>query len=236
MPELENRFLKEMLAQKIAGEVVTSPEPGKTLRKWRELMKIPQKELAERLGMSSSVISDYESGRRKSPGIQIVRKIINAMIDLEIEHGGKILNQFSIETGSIINVILDIREFVEPMNVDKFCKIINGELVYGQKSRKLYGYTIIDSLKAIINFPPFELVKIYGSTTERALIFTQVSSGRSPMIAIKVTDLKPALVVLHGTNKVDQLALKISEIENVPLAICKERDINKVIESLRNLI
>ena len=40
-----------------------------------------------------------------------------------------------------------------------------------------------------------DLVKAYGMTTDRALIFTNVSSGRSPMVAIKVTNLKPSLVV-----------------------------------------
>jgi predicted transcriptional regulator len=38
--------------------------------------KISQTELADHLKLSPSVISDYESGRRKSPGIQTIKKII----------------------------------------------------------------------------------------------------------------------------------------------------------------
>ena len=232
----EGDLIKEMLAKKIAGEIVVAKDPGKVLRKWRELMKIPQKELAEKIGITSSVISDYESGRRKSPGVKIIRKIIEGMIDLEIENGGKILKQFSTETGSIVNVILDMKEFIEPIKVKNFCKLTNSTLIVGSKERDIYGYTIIDSLKAIVNFPPPELVKLYGSTTERALIFTKVSTGRSPMVAIKVTGLKPALVILHGIENPDELAKRIAEIENIPLAICKEKNIDNVISNLRKSI
>lgn len=228
----ENNLIKEMLVKKIAGEVVVSEKPGKVLRKWRELMKISQKELAEKVGMTSSVISDYESGRRKSPGIKIIRKLVEGLLEIEVSRGGELLKQFSIETGSIVNVILDMREFIEPIKIEKFCEIINAELILGGK-KEIFGYTIIDSLKAIVNFPPSELVKLYGSTTERAMIFTKVSSGRSPLVAIKVTGLKPALVVLHGTENVDKLAKKIAEVENIPLAVCKEKDIKKVISNLR---
>jgi putative transcriptional regulator len=65
--------------------------------------------------------------------------------------------------------------------------------------------------------PANEFIKIYGSTTERALIFTNVSMGRSPMVAIRVTELKPSIAVLHNTTEVDKVAKRISEIERVPL-------------------
>ncbi|MFH0986578.1 MAG: transcriptional regulator, partial [Candidatus Micrarchaeota archaeon] len=66
--------------------------------------------------------------------------------------------------------------------------------------------------------PADEFIKIYGTTTERALIFDQVSMGRSPMVAIRVTKLKPSIVILHNVSEVDKVALKIAEVENIPLA------------------
>ena len=230
----ENDIVKEMLLKKISGEVVALEKPGQVLRKWRELMRISQKDLAEKVGISSSVISDYESGRRKSPGVGIIRRLVNGMIELEMKRGGDIIKEFSMETGSIINIILDLKEFVEPLRVSKFCRLIGAKLFYGDDKQPIYGYTIIDSIKAILNFSPNELVRIYGSTTSRALIFTKVSIGRSPMIAIKVTGLKPSLVVLHGVERPDELALKIAEIEDIPLAVVT-KNIDQIINSLRKM-
>jgi putative transcriptional regulator len=65
--------------------------------------------------------------------------------------------------------------------------------------------------------PAEEFIQIYGTSTERALLFTNVSMGRSPMVAIRVTKLKPNLVVLHNVVDVDRLAVKIAEIEKIPL-------------------
>ncbi|MBU4201932.1 MAG: helix-turn-helix domain-containing protein, partial [Candidatus Altiarchaeota archaeon] len=63
---------KSEITRKIAGEIVLADAPGKSMRKWREIFGIKQNSLAQKLGISASVISDYESGRRKSPGIGFV--------------------------------------------------------------------------------------------------------------------------------------------------------------------
>ena len=54
--------------QRIAGEIALSSNPGRTIKKWREEFGLSQHQLADAMGVSHSVISDYESGRRKSPG------------------------------------------------------------------------------------------------------------------------------------------------------------------------
>ena len=86
--------VKNVLSEKIAGEITLSPQPGKTLRKWRNIFNISQTELAEYLKLSPSVISDYESGRRKSPGIQTVKKVIGAFIKIDEKRGGKIIHRY----------------------------------------------------------------------------------------------------------------------------------------------
>jgi len=83
----------------------------------------------------------------------------------------------------------------------------------------IYGYTIIDSLKAILELLPDQFHKIYGRSTARALIFTGVSTGRSPMVAVRVSHLKPGAVILQGidSSEVDGVARRIAELERIPL-------------------
>ena len=42
------------LSVAMAGEITLSKEPGKSMRKWREIFGVTQIELAEHLGISSS--------------------------------------------------------------------------------------------------------------------------------------------------------------------------------------
>ncbi len=63
------------IVEKIAGEITISDNPGITIRKWREEFNISQMELSRFMNVSPSVISDYESGRRKSPGASSIKKL-----------------------------------------------------------------------------------------------------------------------------------------------------------------
>ncbi|MEM7816489.1 MAG: helix-turn-helix domain-containing protein [Candidatus Aenigmatarchaeota archaeon] len=232
---------KEELKIKIAGEIVLSENPGDVIRKWRNIFRIQKKKLALAIGITSSVISDYESNRRKSPGTKIINKIVNAIVDLgfmqniNIENSESDINQEK-SKGSIVNSIIDIKEFLEPIDIIKFCKAIKAEILTKVDSeRKVFGYTIIDSISAIVNLPTSELVKIYGANPRRALIFTKVTTGKGPLIAIKVTSPKPELIVLHGLEKVDPIAIDIAKSENITLAISKEESLEKLMNDLKKL-
>jgi len=87
--------IKNRLAEKIAGEITLSPQPGRTIRKWRVIFDISQTELAKVLGISPSVLSDYESGRRKSPGIQNIKRIIEALFEIDEKRGSKVLQKYA---------------------------------------------------------------------------------------------------------------------------------------------
>src|SRR5205807_874519 len=63
-----------------------------------------------------------------------------------------------------------------------------------------------------------DYLRIYGSTSERALCFTGVKYGRSPMIAIKAHPLKPAMVVYVQPENIDELAMKLADLEGILLA------------------
>src|SRR5438094_2076050 len=84
--------------------------------------------------------------------------------------------------------------------------------------RVVNGYTVIDSIKAITTLDASDYLRIYGSTSERALLFTGVKFGRSPMIAIKAHPLKPAMVVYVQPENIDELAVKLAELDSILLA------------------
>src|SRR5436853_191481 len=125
------RTMQFPLREKIAGEIALSEQPGETMRKWREELRLRQK----------------------------------------------------VNTRRLVN-----------------------------------GYTVIDSIKAITTLDATDYLRIYGSTSERALCFTGVKYGRSPMIAIKAHPLKPAMVVYVQPENIDELAMKLAELEGILLA------------------
>ena len=115
--------------------------------------------------------------------------------------------------------MFDTHEFFTSVNGKDFAQKINAKTLANPgklKERSIYGYTIIDSLKVILDVPVQDYLQLYGKTPERALIFTQVETWRSPMIAVKVgrfsTEMRPSIVVLQGLEKVDALAVKIAEL------------------------
>ncbi len=232
---------KAGLAKDVIGEIAMSGDPGKTIKKWRALFRVSQKELSNELGVTSSVISDYESGRRRSPGILFLKKYVEALMNIEERRGGEVLKGFlhMTESRSASSAIADIREFEKGVGIDKLCRCIGAKIIApsGQPDDELYGYTIIDSVKAITELSFAELSKLYGVTTRRALIFTNITTGKGPMIAIKVANLRPALVILHNipVSEVSSVARNIAGIEGIPLAICENMDIDGLVEKLKTL-
>jgi putative transcriptional regulator len=228
---------KENLAKRIAGEIVLSEEAGKIIQKWRNIFKIPQRRLADEMNIMPSVISDYENGRRKSPGIKIIKRMVEAMIALDEKAGGKIIQEFAVlPTQAILSdAVLDMKEFDTPVDIKDFSKIIEAPILVREDAtdKKIYGYTVVDSLKAIIDLSPIDMVKLYGLTSERALIFAKSHSGRSSMVALKVTNLRPGLVVLQGSEKIDDLAKRIAELEGIPIGVTKIKNVEELLKTLK---
>jgi len=223
------------LVQQIAGEITMSENTGATLRKWRVLFEITQKELARLVGVSPSVISDYESGRRASPGITSVRRIVNALLEYDESHGFKLTRSLSQPTATE-GAILGIKEYSYGVSTHRLLEAVEAEVLVGlgEMDKPLYGFTLIDSLKAITTFNGTDFAQIYGWSNERALCFTGVKYGRSPLIAIRAHHLKPALVLYIQPERVDILAKKLSKLENIILART-ELSHNMVNETLSKL-
>ena len=231
--------VKERIARWIAGDIALSDDHGAALKRWRERFGLNQTALAKVIQISPSVISDYEAGRRKSPGAAIIKRMVEAFLNVDEKQGGKILRTFSQVFGIQLppDVVLEIREFDEPVDGKTICKAVSGEMVVdrGLLDRKLFGYTVIDSYKAVLGLSVDDFRRLYGLTTERVLVFTGVTTGRSPMVAVKVIGITPGMVLLHGGLKeVDPLAIKIAELLKVPLVVSRLPSVEALLEGLRN--
>ena len=225
--------MQEQLTRRMAGEIVVSEKPGETLRKWREIFQLSQKELATLLEVNPSVVCDFEKGRRASPGIGTVRKLVEAMVDYDSSHGGKVVNTMSGRRNN--EAIVDIREFTSGITIGSIIETIEGEVLAGTEEiieRPIYGYTMVDSLKAITSFNAFG--EMYGWSNERAVFFSGVHYGRSPMIAVRAHPVKPRMVVYIKPKSVDPLAPKLADMENVVLTQTELGE-NEIIEKLRYL-
>ncbi|WP_456330319.1 helix-turn-helix domain-containing protein [Archaeoglobus sp.] len=220
------------VAERICGDIVLSEDTGEALRKWRGIFNATQSELAKKIGVSPSVISDYESGRRK-PGSAFLKKFITALIELDGEKGYQVLSKYRYFIEGDQTAILDIAEYQKSAEIREFCEAVEGETLTDFE-KAIHGHTVVDSINAILSLNAFDFYRLYGLTSERALIFTRVSTGRSPMVAVRVSNLKPSAIVLHGLNAtdVDEMAIKIAEIERIPL-IVTGMDVKEMIKRLR---
>ncbi|MHA1614510.1 MAG: helix-turn-helix domain-containing protein [Candidatus Thorarchaeota archaeon] len=228
------------MARRIAGEIALSENPGTAMRMWRERFRQPQIVLAKHIGISPSVISDYESGRRKSPGTSTIRRFVMALLTLDERNGGQTMAAFvRLMDVSLVdlNIVLAMSDFSSPITVKDFCKRMKCTILAGGKylDREIFGYTLVDVERAVKELNSDEFLKLFGATTERCLLFTKVNTGRAPMIAIKSQEFKPSFVILHGVGEVDRLAVELAEQMRIPLAVSKIGSIDTLSKELRAL-
>jgi len=230
---LVTKFIIDSVARRIAGDIVWSRNPGNAMRKWREMFRVSQVEVSRNMGVSPSVISDYEKGRR-TPGSFFIKRFVESLLSIDENRGWTIVKKLAKSMHIHLDSIEDMCEFEEPISVSELIELVKGKLLTTSDFGKIiYGYTVLDSIKTILSLTGNEFYQIMGMTSERALIFTRVSAGRSPMVAVRTSPLKPAAVVLHGPRKVDELAIKLAELEKIPLILSMHRTVKDVIRSLR---
>ncbi|MEM0159741.1 MAG: helix-turn-helix domain-containing protein [Candidatus Micrarchaeaceae archaeon] len=212
----------------IAGEITLSENPGGTMKKWRELFNISQIELAKYLKLSASTISDYESNRRQSPGVNVVKRLVTALLEIDAQKGGSVTKNLeklvAPQNQESEQAPYKIHDFSAPLTGIDFARIIDAKIIANPNYLdpiKIFGYTILDSLRVIVELPISDYPKLFGSTTERVFIFDQVSTGRSPMVVIRVAPIKPRIVTMCNLDSVDKLAIKIAQVEKIPLLTTK---------------
>ena len=229
---------REDLAMRIAGEITLSDDPGATLRKWRTDFDVSQTTLAAQLDVSSSVVSDYESGRRESPGIGVIRRMVEALLDIDEARGGGRIRQYArvLSAGFESDIVQDLREYPTSIPLERLYEAMDAtELVRGDEDR-ISGHTVIDSIEAITRLSSEEFYRLYGQSTSRALVFTNVTRGESPLVAMRVVNPTPNAVVLHGLDENDlwEHAPTLATIDGFSLAV-STRDLTDTLGDLRNL-
>ena len=226
------------LAEKIAGEITLSDDPGATLRKWRTDFDASQTELADELDISSSVISDYESGRRASPGISVINRIVEALLAIDERRGGDRIRQYArvLSAGFESDIVLDLREYSTSIPLDRFYDAIDATEIVDGEQDSVTGHTVIDSISAITRLSSEEFFRLYGQSTNRSLVFTGVTRGESPLVALRVVNPTPNAVVLHGLDPDDlwEHAPKLAAIDGYSLAV-SNADVDGMLDSIRDL-
>lgn len=129
-----------------------------------------------------------------------------------------------------------MREFPIPVRVEYLCRAIHGEVISGEEksTREVLGYTVIDARKAIEALSGLEYAQLFGATTERALVFTNVESPALAMMMVRVSHLKPRAVVFHRIRP-DEAAVKLAEYEQVPILFTEAPSVELLVKSLRKL-
>ncbi|MFC4357165.1 helix-turn-helix domain-containing protein [Halobium salinum] len=226
------------LARRIAGEITLSDDPGATLRKWRTDFDVSQTQLADHLDVSSSVVSDYESGRRKSPGIGVVSRMVEGLLDIDESRGGGRIRQYArvLSAGFESDIVHDLREYPTSVPLDRLWEAMDAtELVRGDTDY-VSGHTVIDSIQAITRLSSDEFYRLYGQSTNRVLAFTGVTRGESPLVAMRVVNPTPNAVVLHGVTEEELWphAPKLARIDGFSLAV-STRDLDAMLDDLRAL-
>jgi len=211
------------LAERIAGEITLSDDPGATLRKWRTDFDVSQTELAEHLDVSPSVVSDYESGRRQSPGIGFVDRVVQALLDIDERRGGGRIRQHArvLSAGFESDIVHDLREYPATIPLSRYYDAIDATEIVGGGQDTVAGHTVIDSIEAITRLSSEEFYRLYGQSTNRALVFTSVTRGESPLVAMRVVTPTPNAVVLHGISEDDlwEHAPDLARIDGFSLAV-----------------
>ncbi len=224
------------LAERIAGEVTLSDDPGATLRKWREEFDVAQTTLADELDVSASVVSDYESGRRKNPGIAVVRRVVEGLLKIDERRGGDRVRQHArvVSAGFDQDVVYDLREYSTTVPLSRFFTSIGATSIVRGTADTIAGHTVINSVEAIKRLSSEEFYRLYGQSTNRALVFTDVTRGESPLVALRVVTPTPSAVVLHGIER-DALwehAPALASADGVSLATTTE-PLDSLLEALR---
>lgn len=234
---MDIKYVIDNVAKMIAGDIVWSDSPGYAMRKWREIFKFSQNDVAKIMGISSSVIADYERGKR-APGSNFVKKFVSALIELDGKREYAVVKELAKSFTLNLPYVEDLMNFSRPIDSYLVVKAIDGIVPtsYFKPDVKVYGYLVADSIKAIMSLSGLEFYQFLALSIGRAFVFTKVTTGRSPLIALKIAPIRPPLIILHRPIRLDPLALYLAEKEQINLVVSTKGSEDEVIEALRSLV
>lgn len=215
---------------RISGDLILSEENG--VKKWREYFGINQVELAKEMGVSQATLSDYERNRRK-PGPIFIKKFVNALVNIDLQRGGKILEELGYNTSE---EYFKIGNFSSPINIKELASLIDGEIVCvkDEIERKIAGFIYLDSIGIVLHLPKSMFPWLSTHFPGRVAVFSQVSSGRTPMVVMRVVSLKPSAVIFPGLHRVDPVAKLVAEAERIPVLVTQQ-PLEKILENFKKI-
>ena len=116
---------------------------GEQIKRYRKEMKLSQKELGERLGVSQQHIAQYENGKR-IPKIENIQKIANALDADILDILGD--DYYIIEKGIVTNVGMKISKMDESFLINYYRQLNDTGKEEAQK--RVGELTLIDAYKS----------------------------------------------------------------------------------------
>jgi putative transcriptional regulator len=136
--------------------------------------------------------------------------------------GGRIRQHARVlSAGFESDIVHDLREYPATIPLDRYYGAIGATEVESGAQDTIAGHTVIDSIEAITRLSSEEFYRLYGQSTNRALVFTSVTRGESPLVAMRVVTPTPNAVVLHGIDEDDlwEHAPTLARIDGFSLAV-----------------
>jgi putative transcriptional regulator len=141
-----------------------------------------------------------------------------------------------LSSGFDSEVVHDLREYPANVGVEQVYDAIDAAELHRGRDDTVAGHTVINSIAAITRLSSDQFHQLYGQSTNRALVFTDVTRGESPLVAMRVLSPTPSAVVLHGLDSDDiwEYAPELARVDDVSLAVT-DADLEDVLEGLRGL-
>ncbi len=230
------------LLRYIAGDIASNERYGIVMKKWRNFFNITQSRIAKEMNVKQSVISDYENNRRASPGINIIRSYVLALIKIAKKEHPKEYNELlkslniSEEKASLYK-----GRFKNEFNNKDIMALFNATQVIAPKREYKFKEFVFFSknISSIVtNQPSYKFLKQLRSNTNRLFIFSNVKRGQIPLITITLlskinhTDLPKLILFQSNKFKISNLARRIAKSNNISIMITK-MDNKTILDTLR---
>jgi len=230
----------EKLSKYIAGDIALSENPGEAMKRWRDLFGVSQTQLAAQIGVSPSMISDYESGRRKHPGSATIKKFVEALIGLDENRGFRVVKRFAklfVEPPQ--GLVVESCTLKNPVTGGDVVKAVGGEVITNENllTGEIHGYTVFDTKHLLLGLGSDELSLFLAGCRGWALVFTNVENPGPVLAVVRVLGVQPGLVVLQGLSDLflDELSVKMSELGGFPLVVSRRVGVEKILRALKRL-
>jgi len=161
-----------------------------------------------------------------------------ALLDVDEDRGGSRIRQYGrvLSAGFENDIVYDLREYSTALPIEDLYEALGAtEIVRGDRDY-VNGHTVINSIQTITRLSNEEFYRLYGQSTDRGLVFTDVTRGEGPLVAMRVVNPTPNAVILHGIEADDlwEHAGALAKVDGFSLAT-STRDLDDALTDLQAL-